>query len=305
MIVGLDIGGHHVAGALLNRQGHGILVKSYRHSETRSGAASAELLDAWANLITTIAPDTDQVTGVGIAMPGPFDYRTGTAFFEGNGKFESLYGINVRDEVQRRLPVSREIRFLNDATAFAVGCAAMGATGSCTRVLAITLGTGLGAAFLDSGIPVIEEEPGVVPPGGCLWNLPFKHGIADDYVSSRWLLTEGARQSGRPQENVARMAADARQNEVVREVFAEYGANLAAIVAPWARGFGAETIMLGGRIAGAFDLFAPTLRQGLAACDMAIPILIHENTEDAAIVGAGQMFTPAFWAEARTRLPRR
>lgn len=101
------------------------------------------------------------------------------------------------------------------------------------------------------------------------------------------------------------MAAEARQNEALRGVFAEYGASLAAIVAPWARGFGAETIMLGGRIAGAFDLFAPTLRQGLAVHDVAIPIMIHENTEDAAIVGAGQMFTPAFWAQARTRLPRR
>jgi glucokinase len=303
MIVALDIGGHHVAGALLDEERRSIVGDSYRHRAIGRHAGKNELLDAWAGLISELVAEASVVEGIGIAMPGPFDYREGVAYFKGNGKFECLYGTNVRQELRDRVSGDREIRFLNDATAFAVGCVAMGAAPQSTRVLALTLGTGLGAAFLENGIPVIEERPGEVPPFGSLWHLPFRDGIADDYVSTRWLLERAeANLGGRPA-GVAELAARARGSENARGIFEQYGANLAAIVAPWATGFGAEAIMLGGRITGAFDLFSPALRQGLAAKGFSAPVLIHESTEDAAIVGAAQTFDPAFWAQAESRLP--
>jgi len=301
MIVALDIGGHHVAGALVDNERRTIV--SYRHRDIGRHAGKDELLDAWAELVTDLAGGADEVRGVGIAMPGPFDYREGIAYFEGNGKFECLYGVNVRNELKDRVPGRPEVRFLNDATAFAVGCVATGAAPPCQRLLGLTLGTGLGAAFLEDGIPVVDERAGEVPPDGSIWHLPFRDTIADDYVSARWLLKEAEARLESGPGDVAQLAAQARVDDTARGIFEEYGANLAEIVAPWARGFGAEALILGGRITGAFDLFSPTLRQGLAADAVPLPILIHESTEDAAIVGAAQTFDPAFWSAAEARLP--
>jgi len=301
MIVGLDIGGHHVAGALLEEGRSSII--GYRHRGTSRHAGKDELLDTWAGLVGDLVAGVPKVAGVGIAMPGPFDYRQGVAYFEGNGKFECLYGVNVREELRQRVSGHPEIRFLNDATAFAVGCVATGAAPPSRHLLALTLGTGLGAAFLEDGIPIVEERPGQVPPDGSLWSTPYQDSIADDYVSTRWLLKESERRLKRRANDVAEIAARARISEVGRGVFEQYGANLAEIVAPWARGFGANAIMLGGRITGAFDLFSPALRQGLAAGGCSVPILIHEDTENAAIVGAAQTFDPEFWSAAESRLP--
>jgi glucokinase len=304
VIVGVDIGGHHIAAALVDGGRRQLVENSYRHRETDRHAQRDELLDSWVSLIETVIGDGDDIAGVGVAMPGSFDYRTGLALFKGNGKFESLYGVNVRDEWHRRSHSSCEIRFLNDATAFAVGCVAMGAAPGSRRVLAVTLGTGLGSAFLEDGIPVIEDGEGRIPLHGSLWHLPFKDGIADDYVSSRWLLAETRARMGRDPESVADLAAMAREDKAARAILEDYGTNLAAIVAPWIRAFGADAIVMGGRITRAYELFAPALLWGLDQAAAVRPVSIHENTEDAAIVGAGMTFDEHFWRAVQSRLPR-
>lgn len=305
MIVGIDIGGHHIAGALVGLRGDGIVAETYRHLDIDRAADREALLNGWAGLIDHVRTQQgDDVDGVGIAMPGPFDYRTGVAWFQDNGKFESLYGVDVRAELRRRTRGGPEIRFINDATAFAVGCVAMGAVPPCRRVLALTLGTGLGSAFLEDGVPVIDAIAGEVPEHGCLWHLPYRDGTADDYVSSRWIQAQARTQLGNPAD-VAQLACQARAGGPEHAIFETYGAHLAEIIAPWVRGFGAGAIVLGGRITGAYDLFSASLLRGLTLAGIDVPIAIHENTEDAAITGAARMFDVDFWSMMRHRLPAR
>ena len=72
MIVGLDIGGHHVAGALLNNDGGAIVGDSYRHRAIGRHAGKSELLDAWAGLINALASGAPEVEGIGIGEIGAF-----------------------------------------------------------------------------------------------------------------------------------------------------------------------------------------------------------------------------------------
>lgn len=303
MIIGLDIGGHHAAGALVAPGSWAIEPDTYRHVETASNADAGELLDSWAGLIQELAVSSpENVTQVGIAIPGPFDYRTGTAFFKGNQKFEALYGVEVGRELGARFNGAQSIRFLNDATAFAVGSTASALPRD--RVLALTLGTGLGSAFLEKGVPVVDDASGAVPEDGCLWHLAYRESIADDYVSSRWITAEARRRFGLDCA-VAALADLARDDLRVRAIFEEYGANLAQIIAPWVRSFSPDAIVMGGRITRAFDLFSPGLRDELSGSGALRPILIHEKTEDAAIVGGAKTFDEAFWNVAQKRLPTR
>ena len=303
MIVGADIGGHHIAAALVDGATGGLVEGSHRRRALDRKASAEALIVGWAGLIDELdSLAGGRVTGVGVAMPGPFDYARGVGHFEGNDKFEALNGVNVGDALRERARRPHDVRFLNDATAFAVGCCRMGDAPRTGRVVALTLGTGLGAAFLEDGIPVIAGEG--VPPGGCLWSLPFGAGIADDYVSARWILDQ-ARALGLTVDGVAGLASLARRDPAAAAIFEAYGENLGAIAGPWLASFGAAGVVLGGRITGAFDLFAPSLREALESAGAAVCIRTHPNTEEAAIVGAATTFDEAFWSLARTRLPRR
>lgn len=303
MIVGADIGGHHIAAALVDGATGALVEGSSRRRAVDRKASAQALIAGWAALIDELDDLAGgRVTGVGVAMPGPFDYAGGVGHFEGNDKFEALNGVDVGEALRGHARRPHDIRFLNDATAFAVGCSRMGDAPRTGRAVALTLGTGLGAAFLEDGIPVIAGEG--VPPGGCLWSLPFGTGIADDHVSVRWILDQ-ARGRGLTVDGVAELAALARHEPAAAAIFERYGENLGAIAGPWLASFGAAGVVLGGRITGAFDLFAPALRRALESAGAAVSIRTHPNTEDAAIVGAATTFDEAFWSLARTRLPRR
>lgn len=71
-----------------------------------------------------------------------------------------------------------------------------------------------------------------VPEHGCLWHLPFKSGIANDYISTRWFLREYAALRGQQAKGVREIADLARENHELRALFVRFGRNLASILAP-------------------------------------------------------------------------
>src|SRR5690606_9885973 len=125
------------------------------------------------------------LAGIGIAMPGPFDYVNGISLIKGLGKYEALYGMNIKGELKARmmLPQDVPVIFANDAVCFARGEYSYGSALGYRRVVALTLGTGLGAAFLEDGRRV-DKGP-EVPDGGVLYNIPYGNGIAEDCFSTR------------------------------------------------------------------------------------------------------------------------
>src|SRR6185436_11423306 len=61
--------------------------------------------------------------GLAVALPGPFDFATGVAWYRGQDKFDQLYGYNLGDSLREELALDR-LMFMNDAEAFAVSNAA-------------------------------------------------------------------------------------------------------------------------------------------------------------------------------------
>src|SRR5688572_21060975 len=87
---------------------------------------------------------------LGVAVPGPFDYERGISLVR--HKLLELHGVDLRSELAAALGFApSSIRFLNDAAAFALGEWWVGAARGHRRAVGITLGTGLGSAFLDAG----------------------------------------------------------------------------------------------------------------------------------------------------------
>ena len=131
------------------------------HVPLRSDAPAAEILDGLAACVAALGELDGRVLAA--AVPGPFDYDAGIGRYRDVGKYEALNGVDVRAGLTERLPSPpARITFLNDAQAFGLGEWLTGAGRPYTRVLAITLGTGVGSAFVDDGTVVTTGDR--VPP---------------------------------------------------------------------------------------------------------------------------------------------
>lgn len=114
--------------------------------------------------------------------------RTGVALFKGVGKFDALYGMDVRaallDGLRQR---PGDVVFLNDAHAFLTGEWSAGTVRGHRRAVGITLGTGVGSAFLADG-HICDNGPGV-PPEGRMDLTEIGGRPLEDTVSRRAILS--------------------------------------------------------------------------------------------------------------------
>lgn len=295
--VGADIGGSHITCALIDLE-HQMILPETRVTLPVDNTAPAEvILGVWAEAVgeAILGIAIDELAGIGFAMPGPFDYIKGIALFERVEKYLGLYGVNVSEGIRTRLklPARVSVRYMNDASAFAVGEAWIGVTAEAKKSVAITLGTGFGSAFIDEGIPVVERED--TPAMGCVWHLAYKDGIADDYFSTRWFVKQYASLSGEVLPGVREIADIARKDPKVAAIFAEYGAGIGGFLGPWLKTFDAEVLVIGGNMAGASDLFLPALEKTLAGLNCTTRIAWSELKEDAALIGSARLLDPAYW----------
>jgi glucokinase len=246
----------------------------------------------------------DDLVGIGFAMPGPFDYEKGIALFERVAKYESLYNVNVVEYLRKSLGLKNDIpvRFMNDATSFAVGEAWIGKSAGFHKSIALTLGTGFGSAFIENGVPVLERDD--VPQLGCIWHLPYKDGIADDYFSTRWYIKEYAGKTGKTLHGVKEISEAAKTDVNAKELFVQFGDNLGKFLGPWIKKFCAEVLVIGGNMAGAYKLFGSPFEKSLEAQKIKIVVQLSELKENAALIGSARLLEPEFWEKVKFLLSK-
>ncbi|WP_162946340.1 ROK family protein [Chitinophaga barathri] len=285
-VIGADIGGSHITAALVDLAS-GAVVDDCKFKEPVNAAAGAEdILAHWTACISRVlAAAGTEPAAIGIAMPGPFDYPGGISLIKGVSKYESLYGMNIREALEASLEFSKGIYFENDASCFALGEAWSGEGAGCSRMVAVTLGTGLGGTFLLNN--KIQHEGKGIPPEGYIYHLPYKTGIAEDYISSRWLINEYHQRTGqRPGEvkNIGELAE--KQDAVALALFAEMGEALGEVMVPWLRDFDAERMVIGGNIRKAHPYFLPALQASLQHNNIKTSVHISGRGENSALSGA-------------------
>ncbi len=301
--IGVDIGGTHITCAAVEIR-EGRLLEETRSRATYPHDAPAEvILQSWAAALndTISKMGASQLAGIGFAIPGPFDYRDGISRMQ--HKFKNLFGIHIPSALNPLLspPKDLSMRFVNDATAFAIGEAWMGEGRAFQKVVVVTLGTGFGSAFLEDGVPVVSGEE--VPKEGCLWHLPFKDGIADDYFSTRWFIGEYEKQTGQKMAGVKELMESTGTDAVAQSLFLTFGQNLAACLAAPLRRFGAEVLVLGGNIAHALPQFEAPFQESLDRAGVSVHIAPSQLLENAALLGSARLLDDAFWGKVSERLP--
>lgn len=289
--IGVDVGGSHVCSAVVDIE-DGSICSEPVTTPVDSSAGAVEVVNAWAeNVRRSMSGFGGKVSRVGFAFPGPFDYVRGISLISGVGKYESVYGLNVA-ETMRSVLFSEagdvQMRFVNDASAFALGEALYGAAADSSKVLALTLGTGVGSGFVADGKLVTSGEG--VPDNGWVYCLPFEDGIADEAFSTRWIVKRYLELTGLQVEGAREVAERYDTDESARVLFREYGERLAAFAGPVLSKFGGRALVIGGNISRAYHLFAETLDEGLRTIVPGAEVRVSGLLDKSAMIGAASLF---------------
>jgi glucokinase len=223
-----------------------------------------------------------------VAIPGPFDYHAGIARFEGVGKFDGLAGVDLRRALLDRLtqPPLR-VTFVNDADAFGLGEWFTGSARGYQRAVAITLGTGVGSAFVEAG-RIISSGPSV-PPDGHVYELMVGGRPLEETVSRRAIIAEFQRLSSSPNPDwdVRDIAAAALSGDLVTShIFARAFRLLGEALAPWLTRFRAQVLVVGGGLSTSWALVEGPLLTGLGDAASRLVVVRSADTEDAIAAGA-------------------
>lgn len=305
--IGVDVGGSHVSCAACNIDEKKYLPETFSENDLNNQGTEDEIIGIWSRTIksTIDKVGSEKVSGIGFAMPGPFDYANGIAGFKGNNKkYESLYGLNVREALRKRLDLQDNfpIRFINDATAFAIGEDWIGKSNGAKRSLAITLGTGFGSAFLGDRLPVVSGND--VPESGCVWYLPFENGTADDYFSTRGFLNRYFEKTGIQLPGVKELAEQVSSDPLAKLLFDDFGSNLGLFLHPWMQKFGVEVLVIGGNISNAFPFFGESLKSYLQTTDSKVRIMVSELKESASMIGSAVLIDDSYFEKLKPLLPQ-
>jgi glucokinase len=288
--ISLDVGGQSVKSARVTEQ---LALLDERNDPIDSLADAGAVLATMTGIIASHLA-AGEPRGVALAFPGPFDYPGGVCLIRhtshgGGVKFGALYQLNVREALRARL--SRPILpivFRNDAEAAILGEAVHGAGRPYRRVIGITLGTGLGSAFVAGGRAQVSG-PGV-PENGWLYCVPFAAATADDAFSTRGLLARldaaGLAYDDVHAATVDAATVDAGQTAELKRAFEEFGADLGIFLRPFAADFDADAVIVLGGIANAWSLFAPALQAQLP-----VPAIRGALGASAALIGAAELLT--------------
>lgn len=279
-VAALEVGGTHVTAAVLDLTSGGY-VREPRRLDVDSHANAPAILAAFARA----GREATDEAGLrwGVAMPDPFDYVSGVGRFHGVGKYEALDGVDVRSPLERDLPRPASITFVNDADAFALGEAHGGAARGYRRCVGMTLGTGVGTGWVVDDAPV-SAGPGI-PPDGRIHHLRLDGAPLEDTMSRRAIRRAYASACGDDAADVREIAGRARAGEAAAtDVLRTALTGLGRVLGPCLRAFAADVVVVGGSMAGSWDLFEPWLREGLG--DVPAAIRVSVDAERAGLLGA-------------------
>ncbi|MDB5087379.1 MAG: nagK [Mucilaginibacter sp.] len=279
-ILTADIGGSHITTGVCDLRTHVILDQSITRIKVDSKGSANDILTSWGDACEQVLKKNDGLTisGLSIAMPGPFDYQQGISYIKGLDKYEALYGMNIRQYLGDLLNIDpQSVRFRNDAESTIAGEVLTGAGKDYQRVMGVTLGTGFGSAYSENKITKDIN----------LGSEPYKETIADDYLSTRWFLKRyyeltGAKLTG----GVKELSELAIKSAVARDLFKEFAINMGDFLSAPIKQHNPEILIICGNIAKASIFFLPYLTEQLNSVTIKLAML----DENAPLIGAAAMF---------------
>ena len=266
----LDVGGTFLKSAVADAAGQ-LLSGSEFSCPIRSEGSREEIEGSLAAAVARgaafAAERGMELAGIGIAIPGPFDYAAGVSRM--THKFRSICGVDLRGVLHAMpgVPADAEIRFMQDVNAALAGEIARGNAAGYGASALVSLGTGLGFALSRDGRVLCNPAGG---PKVVIFNLPYRDGILEDYASKRGFLRIYGELAGHTDPALTVADLGRMAGEGLRDLLVEHGV---------------ECLLLGGQISRSFAYMEAALRDGLRDVAGLTRIAPAEHIGEAAFYG--------------------
>ena len=277
-VLASDIGGTHITSAIVDCSNWKIIQQTISRLSVDADLDAKSIFLCWtSNMQHTLTQFPQEIDGIGIAIPGPFDYEKGVSLIQNQGKYESLYKVDVSAGIHANLPKAYTLKYINDAAAFLQGEIFAEQLNHKSKVLGITLGTGLGSAVWQSGQKSYDAN---------LWNSPYKDSIFEEYLVTRWFTSRFKELSGYDEIGFKEIREKHMNSEALHTLMQEYSQSLLDFLAFFSTKYGTSSFVIGGSIAKAWD-FIKSYRLDDFNC---YDIVVGKHEEKAAIIGAASLF---------------
>lgn len=245
------IGAGTVEAALVNARGD--VIDSASRSFDPADKSAKGVIAATGDALRKVLPKSDDVLGVGVAVPGVCDTATGSVL--GSGQVPALRGTELVDALERRFV--RPIVLDNDSRAQALGEKWFGEGRGLSTFVSVQTGHGLGVGVVLNGVVFRgpQGESGelghtcVVADGGAPCRCGLR-GCWETIATLRWLRAEASARklSGATQMTAARLVAMAERSDAAAGLLDRYAENLAVGLANLTLMLNPERLVLHGDV---------------------------------------------------------
>ena len=196
----------------------------------------------------------DGVKGIGVAIPGPFDYREGV--FRMEHKFAAVKDLTFR--TLACVPEGIPLRFGHDVNTLLLCSVRMLGL---KNAAVVTLGTGLGFSYYTDGKVHVNEKGS---PARNLWNLPYGEGILEDVISARGIRNAYREKTGDGSQSAYTVAKLAFGGDIpALEVYDHVGSVLGEFLKDTLPDIRTDTLLVGGQISKSLSLMLRPLQNAL------------------------------------------
>lgn len=91
-VIDVDIGGSHITAATVNLGTGQVLNESHKRLAVDATTTAPKLIRDWCSVVQAAAAKQDDNVQIGIAMPGPFNYKEGICLIKERTSFAAFTG---------------------------------------------------------------------------------------------------------------------------------------------------------------------------------------------------------------------
>ncbi len=260
VVAGIDLGGTATRIAIVEKLSGELASSRTVLTESLAGTSKAETMDRLVAAICDVVGSTGPLGALGIGASGPIDTANGV--IRNPDTLAGFSGFSIVEELISRLELP--VLLANDTVCAALGEYATGSSSGSRRPLMVTLGTGVGVALLDGGVPfkgTSEEHPeaGHIGVGlslercycgaqGC-WEQMASRTALERLASS--LLPEDIE----PVRRLAWLVENSKTDRDVQRVLEVYGVDVGRGLSVLSNVYSPDKIVLGGSVARLLPVF--------------------------------------------------
>jgi len=289
VFLGIDWGGTYIKAGLVSAKGKILKKTVYSSQDLKKKSVFLntikELLDSFKKF---------KIKAVGIGAPGIIDTEKGFIYYLPN--IAGWKNYPLKDILKRKLKLP--IFIDNDANVFALAEARLGAGRTQSRVIFLTLGTGLGGAVVVNG-KLIEGKTSALELGHIPISLKGElcgcgaRGCIETFVGNKYLLNRYnslTKKKKRVKEVKEIFQRGLGGERYALQVWQEFSYALGKFLSGMINVFNPQVIVFGGGVSGAFRLFKPLVWQVIKKEAMWPQVkglkLVKARLDNAGIIGA-------------------